>query len=267
MYYDYHMHCSFSDDSNTPMEDMINKSIELGLKEICFTDHVDYSIITNNIEEDHTVDYNEYFRNIEYFQNKYKDKIIIKRGIEMGLQNHTLPKCMEDIEKNDLDFVIASIHTINKLDLIERHFYQDKSQFEAYRQYYEILYNMIRKFKNYSVLGHVDYVKRYGDLNNIIDDKVFSDEIDEILKMAIYDGKGIEINTSSFRYKLPDLTPSSYILKRYKELGGEIITTGSDSHNPAQVAHEFERIYKGLEEMGYKYICTFDKMNPNFIKL
>ena len=93
MYYDYHMHCSFSDDSNTPMEDMINKSIELGLKEICFTDHVDYSIITNNIEEDHTVDYNE------YFQNKYKDKVIIKRGIEMGLQNHTLCKCMEDIEK------------------------------------------------------------------------------------------------------------------------------------------------------------------------
>ncbi len=267
MYYDYHMHCSFSDDSNTSMEDMINKSIELGLKEICFTDHVDYSIITNNIEEDHTVDYNEYFRNIEYFQNKYKDKIIIKRGIEMGLQNHTLPKCMEDTEKNEFDFIIASIHTINKLDLIERHFYKDKSQFEAYRQYYEILYNMIRKFKNYSVLGHVDCVKRYGDLNNIIDDKVFSDEIDEILKMAIYDGKGIEINTSSFRYKLPDLTPSSYILKRYKEFGGEIITTGSDSHNPAQVAHEFKRIYKGLEEMGYKYICTFDKMNPNFIKL
>ena len=85
--------------------------------------------------------------------------------------------------------------------------------------------------------------------------------------MAIYDGKGVEINTSSFRYKLPDLTPSSYILKRYKELGGEIITTGSDSHNPAQVAHEFKRIYKGLEEMGYKYICTFDKMKPNFIKL
>ena len=113
MYYDYHMHCSFSDDSNTPMEDMINKSIELGLKEICFTDHVDYSIITNNIEEDHTVDYNEYFRNLEYFQNKYKDKVIIKRGIEMGLQNHTLCKCMEDIEKNEFDFVIASINTIN----------------------------------------------------------------------------------------------------------------------------------------------------------
>lgn len=218
MYYDYHMHCSFSEDSNTPMEDMINKSIELGLKEICFTDHVDYSIITNNVEKDHTVNYDEYFRCIEYFQNKYKDQITIKKGIEMGLQNHILSKCMEDIEKNEFDFVIASIHTINKLELIERDFYKDKSQFEAYRQYYEILYNAIKKFKNYSVLGHLDVVKRYGDLNNIIDDKVFSDIIDEILKTAIYDGKGIEINTSSFKYKLPDLTPSSYILKDTKSL-------------------------------------------------
>lgn len=267
MYYDYHMHSSFSADSNTPMEDMINKSIELGVKEICFTDHVDYSIITNNMEENHIVDHKEYFRKLEYFQNKYKDKISIKKGIEMGLQSHTISKCEEYIEKNEFDFVIASIHTINKSDLIERDFYKDKSQFEAYRQYYEILYDVIKKFKSYCVLGHLDIVKRYGDLNNIIDDKVFSDEIDEILKMAIYDGKGIEINTSCFRYRLPDLTPSSYILKRYKELGGEIITTGSDSHNPAQVVYEFKTAYNSLQEMGYKYICTFDKMKPNFIKL
>lgn len=267
MYYDYHMHCSFSADSNAPMEDMINKSIELGLKEICFTDHVDYSIITNNIEEDHSINYDEYFRKLEYFQKKYKDKIIIKKGIEMGLQSHTISKCKKDIEENEFDFVIASIHTINKSDLIERDFYKDKSQFEAYRQYYDILYNLIKQFKNYSVLGHVDIVKRYGDLNNIIDDKVFGNEIDEILRMAIYDGKGIEINTSCFRYKLPDLTPSSYILKRYKELGGEIITTGSDSHNPAQVAYEFKTAYECLKDLGYKYVCTFDEMKPNFIKL
>ncbi|WP_455539027.1 histidinol-phosphatase HisJ family protein [Terrisporobacter sp.] len=267
MYYDYHMHCDFSLDSKTPMEDMINKSIDLNLKEICFTDHVDYGIINNGIEEDHIIDYNEYRRKIEYFQSKYKDKISIKRGIEMGLQSHTLQNCKNDIEKNDFDFVIASIHTMNKSDLIKREFYKDKSQFEAYRQYYINLYNIIKEFKSYCVLGHLDIVKRYGDLNNIIDDKVFADEIDEILKMAIYDGKGIEINTSSFRYKLPDLTPSSYILKRYKELGGEILTTGSDSHNPSQIAYGFKEIYPRLKDMGYKYICTFDKMNPNFIKL
>ena len=267
MYYDYHMHCNFSEDSKTPMEDMINRSIELGLKEICFTDHVDYSVIVNNKEIDYSINFKDYFQKIDYYKEKYRDKIKIKKGIEMGLQNHVLDKCADDVINNEFDFVIGSIHTINKSELIQRHFYEDKSQMEAYRQYYEILYSMISKYKHYSVLGHLDIVKRYGDLNNIIDDRVFADEIDEILKLAIQDGKGIEINTSSFRYRLPDLTPSSYILKRYKELGGEIITTGSDSHNTNQVAHKFDYIYECLRQMGYKYICTFDKMKPNFIKL
>ena len=213
------------------------------------------------------MDYKNYLKSLEFFQNKYKKEITIKKGVEIGLQNHTIDKCIEDIKSYDFDFVIASIHTINKSDLIDRDFYKNKSQYEAYRQYYENLYNIIKKFKNYSVLGHLDLVKRYGDLNNIIDDKIFGDEIDEILKMAIYDGKGIEINTSCFRYNMPDLTPSSYILKRYKELGGEILTTGSDSHNPSQVAYGFEKVYPQLQDMGYKYICTFDKMKPNFIKL
>lgn len=267
MYYDYHMHSSFSEDSKTPMDDMIKKSIELGLKEICFTEHIDYSVIIDDKERDISVNYKDYFSKLNYYNELYKNDITIKRGIEIGLQEHVLDKCLDDIINNDFDFVIASIHTIDKYELIGKKFYQDKTQLEAYRQYYETLYNMMKKFKNYSVLGHVDIVKRYGDLNNIIDDKIFGDEIDEILKMVIHEGKGIEINTSCFRYKLPDLTPSSYILKRYRELGGEIITTGSDSHNPAQVAHEFKRIYENLKDMGYKYVCTFDKMKPNFISL
>ena len=267
MYYDYHMHSSFSADSITPMEDMIRRSIELGIKEICFTEHVDYNVIKNGEEIDYDFNRNEFFDSIDRFNNKYKGKIIIKKGVEHGLQSHILDRCREDIRKYDFDFIIGSIHAIDKYELIDRHLYDGRSQVEAYRIYYETLYNIIKEYKDYSILGHLDLVKRYGDLNNIIDDRVFGDEIDEILKLVIYDGKGIEINTSSFRYNLPDLTPSSYILKRYKELGGEIITTGSDSHNTAQVGVEFKRIYEILENMGYKYVCTFDKMQPNFITL
>ena len=109
MYYDYHMHCDFSRDSKTPMEDMIRKSIDLKLLEICFTDHSDYSILVNNIEQDHEVDYKNYLKSLEFFQNKYKKEITIKKGVEIGLQNHTIDKCIEDIKSYDFDFVIASI--------------------------------------------------------------------------------------------------------------------------------------------------------------
>lgn len=264
MHYDYHMHSSFSADSTTPMEDMIKRSIELDLKEICFTDHIDYNITKKHIS---TIDYNDYFDKLNFFQKKYNDRISIKKGVEIGLQTPLLERCSKEVRDYDFDFVIASIHTINEFELCTGKYHEGKNQIEAYRGYYESLYNIIKDFKDYSVLGHVDLIKRYGGYKDILDDRIFSDELEAILKQAIYDGKGIELNTSSFRYNLPDSTPSSYILKLYKSLGGEIITVGSDSHITRQVAHKFDITEELLKEYGYKYICKFDKMRPEFIKL
>lgn len=267
MFYDYHLHCNFSHDSKAHMEDMVKKAIDLQIKEMCFTDHTDYSVLLNNKEIDYEFNVKDYFNSINNLKELYKDKIIIKKGIEVGIQSHILDRCSNLILENDFDFVIASIHTIDKYELIHRNLYKGKTQEEAYRKYYETLYEMLKKYKDYSVVGHLDIVKRYGDLKNIVDDKVFKDIIDETLKLIIADGKGIEINTSSFRYKLTDLTPSRYILKRYRELGGEIITTGSDAHVDYHLAYNFYIIYNSLKELGYKYICTFDEMKPNFIKI
>ena len=246
MFYDYHMHSNFSNDSKADMEDMIKRSIDLGLKEICFTDHVDYDL---DSDDSFGIDYNKYFDKIQSLQNKYKDNISIKKGIEIGLQKQIIDKCNNDINKYPFDFVICSQHAKFSLLL-----------------YFNI--NIIIKvYKNYSVLGHLDLVKRYGNYGKVLDDKPFDDIIEAILKQAIYDGKGIEVNTSCYRYNLPDLTPSRHILNMYKDLGGEIITTGSDSHNPTQIAYNFDYIYSYLQSIGFKYVCSFDKMNPQFIKI
>lgn len=264
MLYDYHMHSSFSADSTTPMEDMINKSIELGLKEICFTDHIDYNITRKHIS---TIDYADYFEKLDYYKNKYANKISIKKGIEMGLQLPILERCSKEINDYDFDFIIGSVHTIDEFELCTGEYHQGKSQHETYQDYYESLYTIIREYKDYSVLGHLDLIKRYGGYKKTLDDNLFSDQLEAILKQAIYDGKGIEINTSSFRYNLPDSTPSSYILKLYKSLGGEILTVGSDSHITSQVAHKFDVTKDLLKEHGYKYICRFNKLQPEFIKI
>ena len=90
MFYDYHMHSNFSNDSKADMEDMIKRSIDLGLKEICFTDHVDYDL---DSDDSFGIDYNKYFDKIQSLQNKYKDNISIKKGIEIGLQKQIIDKC------------------------------------------------------------------------------------------------------------------------------------------------------------------------------
>ncbi len=264
MYYDYHMHSNFSGDSQTDMEVMIKRSIDLGLKEICFTDHVDYDIIS---DVPFKTDYNAYFEKLNYYKDKYKNQIIIKKGIEMGLQSHIINQCSKDISNYPFDFVICSLHAINRVDLYNGTFFDNITQKQAYETYYTELYNIVKNYKEYSVLGHLDLIKRYGDYKDELDDHLFSDIIESILKEAIYNGKGIEINTSCFRYGLKDLTPSNYILKMYKDLGGEIITTGSDSHIPSQVAFKFDYIYSKLQELGFKYITKFDCMKPSFIEI
>lgn len=264
MFYDYHMHSNFSSDSVSDMEDMIKQSIDLGLKEICFTDHVDYDVDTDYGPQ---IIFDEYFNKLSILKNKYKNSISIKQGIELGLQSQITNICSDLVNKYPFDFVICSVHAINRLDLYFGEYFKNKNQFEAYNGYFNELYNIVKNYKDYSVLGHLDLIKRYGNYDELLDDKLFSDIIESILKQVIQDGKGIEINTSCYRYNLPDLTPSRYILNMYKELGGEIITTGSDSHMPSQISYKFDYIYEYLKSIGFKYVCTFDKMKPNFIKI
>ena len=89
----------------------------------------------------------------------------------------------------------------------------------------------------------------------------------EILKTVIADGKGIEVNTSSHRYGLSDLTPSRDILKLYRELGGTIITIGSDSHKPEHLGTFIDETKQELKTQGFKEFCTFDKMKPIYHQL
>lgn len=264
MFYDYHMHSNFSPDSKTSMEKMIEASIDLGLKEICFTDHMDYDIKQTS---KFVVNYNEYLNKLQLMQEKYKNKISIKKGIELGLQNHLIHKYKEDMKKYKFDFVICSMHAIERSDLYYHDYFIGKTQIKAYEIYYKRLLDIVENFDDYSVLGHLDLVKRYGGYKNILEDKLFMNIIEEILKTAIHKGKGIEINTSSFRYNLPDLTPSREILTLYKDLGGEIITTGSDSHSVSQIASEFHHVQSVLKSIGFDYICKFDTMKPSFIKI
>ena len=84
---------------------------------------------------------------------------------------------------------------------------------------------------------------------------------------VIEDGKGIEVKTSSHRYGLKDMTPSLDILKLYKELGGKIITIGSDSHQKEHLGAYIEETKDVLRNLGYSYYCTFDHMKPLFHQL
>lgn len=274
---DYHMHTYYSDDSQYEMEKAVKKAIDLGLNEICFTDHVDYGIklehedyMRLNEEERKNrvanVDYTRYFEEIRQLQIKYKDRITIKQGMEFGIQTHTIPAFQTLFDRYDFDFIILSCHQVEDKEFWTQDFQKGRSQQAYNERYYEEILNVIKVYKDYSVLGHLDLLKRY-DLEGEYPFEKTKDIITEILKIVIADKKGIEINTSSFYYGLKDLMPSKNILKLYHDLGGTILTIGSDSHKEDQVGAHIEEIQEELKKIGFKHICTFDKMKPIFHEL
>ena len=275
---DYHVHSEFSSDSNYEMEEVVKDAISIGLDEICFTDHVDYGIQLDHGEQGTTprlnpdgsplrnVDYPKYFNKIEYLQDKYKNKITIKKGLEFGIQTKYIDKYQKLFDSYPFDFIIHSNHQVNDIEIFLPEFYEGKTQKEYNRVYYEELLNTVKLYKDYSILGHIDAFNRYDPLGACpLSD--FQDLIYEILKIVINDNKGIELNTSNVRYRVKDLTPSRDILKMYKELGGEIITIGSDSHKKEHLGFNIEKGKEELKDLGFKYFCTFDLMKPKFHKL
>lgn len=280
---DYHVHSEFSDDSEYEMEDIVKKAIELGLNEICFTDHVDYGIKRDwddmrGIEYRSggpgepemmplvNVDYPKYFEKIIYLREKYGNQIKIKQGMEFGMQIHTIDKFQTLFSKYMFDFIILSCHQVEDKEFWNQEFQAARSQKEYNRRYYEEILNLVKKYKDYSVLGHLDLIVRY-DMQGIYPFEMVEDIITEILKIVIADGKGIEINTSSHRYGLNDSQPSRKILELYRDLGGEIITIGSDSHKEIQLGAYLMESQKLLKELGFTKICTYEKMNPIFHKI
>lgn len=276
MYADYHLHTYYSDDSDYSMEQLVQDAISKGLSEICITDHVDYGI--KGDWEDQTtvwqpeekqnrpvmnVKYPAYHTEIGRMQRKYAGRITIREGMEFGIQAHTISAYRKLFAAYPFDFIILSCHQVEDKEFWPQDFQKGRTQEEYNRRYYEEILQVMREYKDYSVLGHLDMITRYDPAGYYPFEKV-KDIVAEILQQAIRDGKGIEVNTSSHRYGLSDLTPSRDILRLYKDLGGTMLTIGSDAHKPEHLAAYIKETAAELKDMGFSSICTFQQMKPIF---
>lgn len=273
MFADYHVHTNFSDDSNYPMEAVVKDAIQIGITEICFTDHVDYGIKCD-WDSGHDIPYRDgkllanvnyplYVETVQELQHNYGNQITIRMGLEFGMQTHTISQYEKLFNQYPFDFTILSVHEVENKEFWSQDFQAGRTQEEYNERYYLEMLELVRRYKDYSVLGHLDLITRY-DKNGIYPFEKVRPIITEILKIVIKDGKGIEVNTSSQRYGLNDLTPSRDILKLYHELGGTIITIGSDSHEKKHLGAYIIDTKRELLSLGFETYCTFCKMKPYY---
>lgn len=265
---DFHLHSNFSSDSTASMESMIQQAIQLNLSEICFTEHLDIDYPENAEGLDFLLDLPAYQSSLFSLKEKYKSNIKILCGIELGLTPTTYEKNKAFIHGEFFDFIIGSTHIVHNMDPYEPEYFLEYPGKEGMKEYFlSILYNL-DKFSDFDVYGHLDYVIRYcKDKNFTFRYLDYSDILDEILKKIIDLGKGIEANSAGYKHGLGRPNPHPDILKRYHELGGEILTIGSDAHKPSHMAYDFKELPALLTSLGFRYYTIFEKRKPKFIKL
>lgn len=267
MFFDYHLHSHFSPDSLMDMEELCETAYQKGLKEIAITDHHDLDYQDPRIT--FLIDKDKYFKEIEKYQKKYQNKMQIKKGLEIGLQPHIIENCNNFIAK-DFDFVIASFHTVEKKDLYNGDFFDDYNQLEATIKYLENILKILKKFENYSVLGHLDLIRRYGNFDqqiNLLKNNKTKELLREILALVIKKDKGLEVNTSGLRIDGENPLPTFEILELYYKMGGKILTLASDSHRSQDIANKFNYVISKLKNIGFQELATFDKMKVEFHKI
>lgn len=276
MFADYHVHTAFSDDSTYPLPEVVRDAVAMGMDELCFTDHVDYGI---KLDRDcgqaipyrdsgpfANVDYPKYVEEVEAARRLYGDRIKIKLGLEFGMQVHTIPQYQALFRRYPFDFIILSVHQVENKEFWTQDFQKGRSQKEYNERYYEELLALVQRYKDYSVLGHVDLIARY-DAAGPYPFSCIRPILTDIFKQVIADGKGIELNTSYHRYGLKDTTPARAILELYRDLGGHILTIGSDSHRPDHLGAYIREGMALLKDLGFQEFCTFEQMEPHFHRL
>ncbi len=265
MLWDTHMHTHFSGDSEADPKNMIRSAKVLGLSGICFTDHLDLDFPDE--PELFLLDTDKYIADMSALAARTQ-AVKVRVGIELGLQPHLAEKLRKLTAAYPLDFVIGSSHVVHGKDPYYPAFYEDKAEDEAYTEYFSSILENIAVFDNFDVYGHIDYVVRYGpNKNKFYSYEKFADIIDEILRALIAKGKGIELNTAGFKYGLGHPNPTEAVIKRYRELGGEIITIGSDAHAPEHVGYDFAKVTGILTDAGFRYFTVFKKRKPQFLRL
>ena len=275
---DYHVHTDYSDDSDYPMEDVVRDAIALGLEELCFTDHVDYGVKRDWDDPRGmlwrpgspgepermavaNVDYPRYAAEIAVLRQKYAGQITLRMGMEFGMQQHTIPQYERLFAAYPFDFILLSVHQVEDREFWTQELQTGRTQAEYNLRYYQEILALVQRYQNYSVLGHLDLISRYDEAGVFPFERI-RPIVTEILKTVIKNGKGLELNTSSRRYGLTDLTPSVEILKLYRDLGGRILTIGSDSHRREHLGAWLLESQQALRELGFEAVYTFHQMQP-----
>ena len=252
---DMHLHSKYSWDAQQTLSEIISRAKENNYKYIGVTEHVDFF-------DWHPKKYDKFeYGPLTEEVNRIKEGFPgLRKGAEIG-EPHLFPERFKNfLEGREFDYLVGSIHHVNNITPVyDKYFHSYPSLEEAYRAYFKEELALV-KFGGFDVAAHLDIVHRRGAaFYDGYSYEKFKDEIDEILKVMVDKNIGLEINTSGLRYNAKDILPTASVVKKYIDMGGAVITVGSDAHTQKDIFYGIEKAYEILDGLGVKELTVFEK--------
>lgn len=258
---DMHTHCERSFDCEVPFSVMCDSAVERNVKVLALTDHCDLNTDSDELEVIENIRLS--IADATGQREKHRNTLGVIRGIELGQPLHNKELAEKIVEIDELDFILCSLHEIrDKQDF----YYLDYNKEDVpslLNRYFDEITEIV-KWNRFDSLAHLTYPIRYicgeyGIKLNLLD---YKGKIDEILSVLAKNGKALEVNSSGLGMKIRETLPPEWIIRRFRELGGQYITVGSDSHIAQNIGFRINEVFELIKKCGFDSVVYFEKHKP-----
>lgn len=257
---DTHNHTDNSFDGNHSPVYMCDAACNKGLRAIAFTDHCEVDAFDESAERN----VRQAFFEIAKAKSAFTGKLLVLNGIELGQPAYDVETAEKILASQKFDIVIGSVHNLrNRKDFYYIEDFTGMDVNAQMNEYFDEILTML-EWGNFDILAHLTYPFRYlFSRNNIrLDINDYKDKVDEILRLTAEKNIALEINTGGLRQPIDRLAPELPTIRRFKELGGRMVSVGSDAHYAKDIGVGIKDAMTAAKEAGFDCVTIFQKRQP-----
>jgi histidinol-phosphatase (PHP family) len=253
--FDYHMHSEASCDSHASMSQMCASAHQRGIPELAFTDHFDCH------PSDRCLGFYQpdvYFDRLEAARAQFAPQgLTVRAGVELGEPHLFAAEQQPVVAAHPYDIVLGSLHWIGPDSVFDRVYFEQRTPRDAIEPYFVELAALARQ-GGFDVLAHPDLIKRKSfEVYGRFDIAEWEDVVRPVWQACIEKGIAIEINTAGLRLPVKEAYPAPAALRWYREMGGELLTLGSDAHQPDHAGYSLQTAVQVARAAGFTRVCSF----------
>lgn len=265
--FDSHMHSDNSIDGSHSVIYMAEQAQSRGLMGIAITDHAECERLS---EPGYLTRILQSIFDVAKGKAAFRHRMTFGAGIEVGVNGRCFAAADKLVGSYAFDFVLGAVHNDKNGACYYHAPYasntpeQNKALLD---RYFEDVMDTVA-WGGFDSLAHITYPLRSAAQHSIcLDLGLYKEQIDVILKGLADGGKALEINTSGLRSPLGELMPPLWMLRRFRELGGEYVTIGSDAHQADHVGQGIEQAMEALDQAGFDYFAFYRARRPIMLRV